>query len=277
MTFGCLIYRKDIGLDHWQQERILYQKHTHQCDCWVLTMKGPTWTWKEIAVRNKEWAAANIWCNPACRVGDKVVSLSRSRHGWNGAKPLVTSAVRLSALSRPENAPVSVRIEQSLQRPLDRDQNINGRRGVLPRQPITRQASSNLNNEPIAGPSNMQEREKSVVVSKENPGQDFNLEAGANSDLQQSNNAVDFNKKDLSTRKNKIKNKGMKIVRQLQEANKYRMAAFACDSSVNNTSNENDLINQRQIAHLENRIEPQPLAADNQNRQPAVKKEMENL
>lgn len=47
----------------------------------------------------------------------------------------------------------------------------------------------------------------------------------------------------------------MKIVRQLQEANKYRMAAFACDSAQNETPAENDLINQRQIAHLENRLD----------------------
>lgn len=37
-------------------------------DCWILTMKGPVWTWKEIIIKNKEWGAANIWCNPACRV-----------------------------------------------------------------------------------------------------------------------------------------------------------------------------------------------------------------
>ncbi|CAG4998097.1 unnamed protein product [Parnassius apollo] len=236
-------------------------------DCWILTMKGPTWTWKEIAVRNKEWAAANIWCNPACRVGDKVVSLSRSRHGWNGAKPLVTSAVRLSALSRPESAPVSVRIEQSLQRPLDRDQNINGRRGVLPRQPLTRQALINASNEPIAGPSNEQERDNNAEATNENAIPDINNTAG------QSNNVIDLNKKDAIMRKNKMKNKGMKIVRQLQEANKYRMAAFACDLSASNILNENDLINQRQLAHLENRLEAHPpQAVENQNRQPAVKK-----
>lgn len=65
----------------------------------------------------------------------------------------------------------------------------------------------------------------------------------------------------------------MKIVRQLQEANKYRMAAFACDSPGNNALAENDLINQRQIAHLENienRLEPQP--QNGEQRPPMVKK-----
>lgn len=64
----------------------------------------------------------------------------------------------------------------------------------------------------------------------------------------------------------------MKIVRQLQEANKYRMAAFACDSTLNISPPENDLVNQRQIAHLENRREHFPQPDNAQQRQPAVKK-----
>lgn len=63
----------------------------------------------------------------------------------------------------------------------------------------------------------------------------------------------------------------MKIVRQLQEANKYRMAAFACDPP-NSPPQEIDLVNQRQIAQLENRQEPQALPVDPQPSQPAVKK-----
>lgn len=45
-----------------------FQNRFSYNDCWILTMIGPVWTWKEIAIKNKEWAAANIWCNPACRV-----------------------------------------------------------------------------------------------------------------------------------------------------------------------------------------------------------------
>lgn len=173
-------------------------------DCWILTMKGPTWTWTELAVKNKEWASANIWCNPACRVGDKVVSLSRSRNGWNSAKPLVTSAVRLSALSRPEGAPVSVRVEQSLQRPLDRDQNINGRRGVLPRRLMNppRQDQVNPNDEPVAGPSNEQERQN-PAGTENNPDQN-GLLVGSSTDGKQSN-GLDAGKKDLAMRRNKNK------------------------------------------------------------------------
>ncbi|XP_049880127.1 F-box only protein 42 [Pectinophora gossypiella] len=244
-------------------------------DCWILTMKGPVWTWKEIAVKNKEWASANIWCNPACRVGDKVVSLSRSRNGWNSAKPLVTSAVRLSALSRPEGAPVSVRVEQSLQRPLDRDQNINGRRGVLPRQPV-RQAQVNVNNEPVAGPSNENHNQNPIPPNENVSPERNDAVAGPSAEGRQSGSGLELSKKDTLNRRNKNKNKGMKIVRQLQEANKYRMAAFACDSTVNNAPPGNDLINQRQIAHLENRREAPPDPNPPQRQQPAVKKVRRN-
>ncbi|KAG6457566.1 hypothetical protein O3G_MSEX010388 [Manduca sexta] len=241
-------------------------------DCWILTMKGPTWTWKELAVKNKEWASANIWCNPACRVGDKVVSLSRSRNAWNGAKPLVTSAVRLSAMNRAEGPPVSVRVEQSLQRPLDRDQNINGRRGVLPRRSHPpRQGQNTPNQEPVAGPSN-EDRSHNSVACKENNSDNKNHQAGPSSESRNTGNNLEFATKDLALKRNKNKNKGMKIVRQLQEANKYRMAAFACDSSIHNSPPENDLINQRQIAHLENRREQLPPPDNPQQRQPAVKK-----
>lgn len=172
------------------QNRFVYS------DCWILTMKGPTWTWKEIAVKNKEWAAANIWCNPACRVGDKVVSLSRSRYGWNSAKPMVTSVVRLSNLNNGEGAPVAVRVEQSLQRPLDRDQNINGRRGVLPRQRIPV-------NEPIAGPSNEQEKGENSRPTNENAN--LQHDAASSGESRQSISSLDAAKKESALRRNKNK------------------------------------------------------------------------
>lgn len=37
-------------------------------DCWMLKMEGPIWTWYEITIKNKEWSAMNIWCNPAIKV-----------------------------------------------------------------------------------------------------------------------------------------------------------------------------------------------------------------
>lgn len=69
-----------------------------------------------------------------------------------------------------------------------------------------------------------------------------------------------------------LQNNGLKIVRQLQEANKYRMAAFACDPP-NNAPPENDLINQRQIAQD---VQPEVPPPDVIANQPAVKKMKRN-
>lgn len=179
-------------------------------DCWVLTTKGDPWIWKEITIKNKEWGAANIWCNKACRVGDKIVSLSRCKFGWNCAKPLITSALRLNTLVNREEAPLEARLQQYMRRPLDRDQNINGKRGVLPRQPANKQANGCGSIEPVAGPSNEESHEEKC----------------ANADSPQPGSSG-LGAKSKPSSMNKFNN--AKIVRQLREANKYRMAAFACD------------------------------------------------
>ncbi|GBP31172.1 F-box only protein 42 [Eumeta japonica] len=249
-------------------------------DCWTLTMKGPVWKWQEIKVKNREWAAYNIWCNPACRVGDKVVCLSRCRHGRNSAKPLVTSAVRLSNLSRPEGAPVSVRVEQSLRRPLDRDQNINGKRGVFSKHSnpnLPNQNEESTNNEPIPGPS-------SLSTKKESSQNDCNNKKSQVDSVPQKNDTEvnstlnGGNKDNLKRNKwfQETRNVGTKIVRQLQEANKYRMAAFACDSPGDNSPPGNDLINQRDIAHLENRHAHEAPPVEPPSAQPAIKKQRRN-
>lgn len=62
-------------------------------------------------------------------------------------------------------------------------------------------------------------------------------------------------------------------MRQLQEANRYRMAAFACDPSQDNGLPVQDLINIRNVAHLENRDPPPP---ENPEIKPEVKKTKRN-
>lgn len=46
-------------------------------DAWLLTLGSKTnvWKWTPIIIKNKEWAASHMWCNPACKVGDKLVVL----------------------------------------------------------------------------------------------------------------------------------------------------------------------------------------------------------
>lgn len=38
-------------------------------DAWLLDMSQEPWQWKQINIRNKQWAATHMWCNPACKVG----------------------------------------------------------------------------------------------------------------------------------------------------------------------------------------------------------------
>ncbi|KAJ6645458.1 F-box only protein 42 [Pseudolycoriella hygida] len=44
-------------------------------DCWLLDMSNDLWIWKAITIQNKKWAASHMWCNPACKVGSKLVIL----------------------------------------------------------------------------------------------------------------------------------------------------------------------------------------------------------
>lgn len=37
-------------------------------DAWLLNMTGQIWTWKQVKIDNKKWAATHMWCNTACKV-----------------------------------------------------------------------------------------------------------------------------------------------------------------------------------------------------------------
>uniref|UniRef100_T1JLR5 F-box domain-containing protein n=1 Tax=Strigamia maritima TaxID=126957 RepID=T1JLR5_STRMM len=48
-------------------------------DIWLLSMDDESiWKWTQLTIRCSENAAPHLWCRPACRVGDKVIILSRS-------------------------------------------------------------------------------------------------------------------------------------------------------------------------------------------------------
>lgn len=38
-------------------------------DAWRLDMSSEVWRWKIVSIQNKKWAATQMWCNPACKVG----------------------------------------------------------------------------------------------------------------------------------------------------------------------------------------------------------------
>lgn len=49
-------------------------------DAWLLNMSNMTagesaWQWQIVTVKNRKWAATHMWCNPACRFGDKLAVL----------------------------------------------------------------------------------------------------------------------------------------------------------------------------------------------------------
>ncbi|XP_013385258.1 F-box only protein 42 [Lingula anatina] len=47
-------------------------------DIWLLTVKqDEPWKWKEMEIHNPENSSPQLWCHPACQVGDKVVVLSK--------------------------------------------------------------------------------------------------------------------------------------------------------------------------------------------------------
>lgn len=44
-------------------------------DAWLLNMAENVWRWKPVVIKNKRWTASQMWCNPACRIGSKLVVL----------------------------------------------------------------------------------------------------------------------------------------------------------------------------------------------------------
>jgi F-box protein 42 len=65
-------------------------------DAWLLSMTGEVWRWRPVLVKNKKYSATNMWCNPSCLVGDKLVVL--------GPMPSVPSDLQIlkHQLSQPQ-------------------------------------------------------------------------------------------------------------------------------------------------------------------------------
>ncbi|XP_069687513.1 F-box only protein 42 [Periplaneta americana] len=116
-------------------------------DVWLLSLTDPVWTWREVAVRNPQWAATHMWCHPACKIGQRVVIFSRSpvstaptftyNAQWNTPSQLRISIANVWVPPREDDVvPADVVNRRALEclsepRPVDRDLNVNGRRGTL--------------------------------------------------------------------------------------------------------------------------------------------------
>ncbi|XP_017767920.1 PREDICTED: F-box only protein 42 [Nicrophorus vespilloides] len=101
-------------------------------DAWRLTLTDNLWTWVQVEMRSITEAPDNLWCNPACRVDNKIIVLSRSKESTEIPPFMyISKGVWVSR----EEAERSQRGQQHridlAHRQVDRDENVNGRRGVL--------------------------------------------------------------------------------------------------------------------------------------------------
>ncbi|XP_067002520.1 F-box only protein 42 isoform X2 [Anabrus simplex] len=146
-------------------------------DVWLLSMTEPVWTWQKLPVRNQQWSPTHLWCHPACKIGQRVVVFSRNPISnapalpysaqWNTPSQLRMNVSNVWIPPREEELQID-NLRRSSDgaveaRPIDRDQNVNGRRGSLQRNSSARitsvastSSSSGEESEPecvAAGPS----------------------------------------------------------------------------------------------------------------------------
>ncbi|CAH1989971.1 unnamed protein product [Acanthoscelides obtectus] len=114
----------------------------HYCDAWLLNMNGDVWKWKKVEIEGKNHEPRNIWSNPGCKIGDKVMVLNRIRNS-DGGRPIAYypkttwgegggGGGRQPAAAAAEDRRTA-RIDMAQRRP-DVDENVNGRRGTLRRR-----------------------------------------------------------------------------------------------------------------------------------------------
>ncbi|XP_067272681.1 F-box only protein 42 [Pseudorasbora parva] len=60
-------------------------------DAWLLHMSAPSWTWQQLRVENEDHGAPELWCHPACKVGQCVVVFSQAPSGRAPLSPSLNS------------------------------------------------------------------------------------------------------------------------------------------------------------------------------------------
>ncbi|XP_030078060.1 F-box only protein 42 [Microcaecilia unicolor] len=101
-------------------------------DAWLLHMHTSPWTWQQLKVENEEHGAPELWCHPACRVGQCVVVFSQAPSGRAPLSPSLNS--RPSPISATPPALVPETREYRSQSPVrstDEAPCVNGRWGTL--------------------------------------------------------------------------------------------------------------------------------------------------
>ncbi|KYB27517.1 F-box only protein 42 [Tribolium castaneum] len=102
------------------------------CDAWILNMEGAVWKWKQVDIEGKANKPNNIWTNPGCKIGDKIVMLNRIREDQTCPIVYYPKNSWVNRRSPQEDSKLA-RIDLASREP-DRDENVNGRRGVLRNQ-----------------------------------------------------------------------------------------------------------------------------------------------
>ncbi|XP_027765245.1 F-box only protein 42, partial [Empidonax traillii] len=101
-------------------------------DAWLLHMQANPWTWQPLKVENEDHGAPELWCHPACRVGQCVVVFSQAPSGRAPLSPSLNS--RPSPISATPPALVPEPREYRSQSPVrstDEAPCVNGRWGTL--------------------------------------------------------------------------------------------------------------------------------------------------
>ncbi|XP_010155431.1 PREDICTED: F-box only protein 42-like, partial [Eurypyga helias] len=101
-------------------------------DAWLLHMHANPWTWQPLKVENEDHGAPELWCHPACRVGQCVVVFSQAPSGRAPLSPSLNS--RPSPISATPPALVPETREYRSQSPVrstDEAPCVNGRWGTL--------------------------------------------------------------------------------------------------------------------------------------------------
>ncbi|KAL4658521.1 F-box only protein 42-like [Arapaima gigas] len=60
-------------------------------DAWLLHMGASVWSWQQLRVENDDHGAPELWCHPACRVGQCVVVFSQAPSGRAPLSPSLNS------------------------------------------------------------------------------------------------------------------------------------------------------------------------------------------
>ncbi|CAN2387985.1 F-box only protein 42 [Pristimantis euphronides] len=106
-------------------------------DAWLLHMNTNPWTWQQLKVENEEHGAPELWCHPACRVGQCVVVFSQAPSGRAPLSPSLNSRPSPISATPPSLAPEAreYRSHSPVRAP-DEAPCVNGRWGTLrPRPP----------------------------------------------------------------------------------------------------------------------------------------------